>query len=96
MVVSLHLVEENFSVIVFALGDEELTQEIEDFLADVSHLLLDVALVLFHLIYVVSVALVVFFFLNRAQNAPRRPSGSNYVFEGYRQDITLVSIQLLS
>jgi len=64
VVVSLHLVEENFLFVIFALGNQELTQKIEDFLADVSHLPLDVALILLDFINVVLVALVVFFFLN--------------------------------
>jgi len=64
VVVSLHLVEENLLFVIFALGNQELTQKIEDFLADVSHLPLDVALILLDFINVVLVALVVFFFLN--------------------------------
>jgi len=64
VVVSLHLVEENLLFVIFALGDQELAQQFEDFLADVSHFLLDDVLVLLHFIYVVRVALVVFFFLD--------------------------------
>lgn len=86
---------ENLGLASGGVGDEALVQDIENVLADLLELELDLAAVLLDGGDVLVRALGLLLLLNRRDNAPRGTAGTNDVLIGDREKVTLLDSELL-
>ena len=94
MVVTLHLVVEDLGLAALGGLDEVLIQNLEDIVADLGKLSLDLLTVLLDESDLGLIALGLLLLLNRGDDSPRGTAGTNDVLIGNRQEIALLNGEL--
>jgi hypothetical protein len=89
-----HLVVEDLGLARLGLGDKGVIEDIEDILADLLELGLDLLAVVADGADVLLGALGLFLLLDRRDDAPRRAPGADDVLVGDRQKVALVNGEL--
>lgn len=92
--INVHLVVENLGLASGGVGDEALVQDIENILADLLELELDLAAVLLDGGDVLVRALGLLLLLNGGDDAPRGPASADNVLVGNAEEVALVNGEL--
>ena len=92
--VDAHLVVENLGLARLGLGDEGLVEDVQDILADLLELGLDLLAVVADGANVLLGALGLLLLLNRGDYAPRRTAGTDDVLVGDGKEVALVNGEL--
>lgn len=87
---NVHLVVEHLALARLGLGDEALVKDIEDILADILELCLDLLAVLADDADVLLRALGLLFLLDAGDDAPRGTTSADHVLVGHGEQVTLV------
>jgi hypothetical protein len=88
---NLHLVVEDLALARLRLGDEAVIEDVEDILADVLELGLDLLAVFADDSDVLVRALGLLLLLDAGNDTPRSTTGADYVLVGHGQQVTLVN-----
>jgi hypothetical protein len=88
---NIHLVVEHLALARLGLGDEALVEDIEDILADILELRLDLLAVLADDADVLLRALGLLFLLDAGDDAPRSTTSADHVLVGHGEQVTLVN-----
>lgn len=89
-----HLVVEDLGLSGGGVGDQAVVENVEDILADLLELQLNLGAVLLDGGHVLVGALALLLLLDGRDDAPRSPSGTDHVLVGDRQEVTLVNGEL--
>lgn len=90
----IHLVIEDFGLASLRVGDQALIEDVENILADLLELRLDLGAVIANDGNVLFRALALFLLFNRRDDAPRRTTGTDNILVGNAEKVTLVDGEL--
>ena len=88
---NIHLVVEDLALASLGLGNEAVVEDVEDILADVLQLSLDLLTVVADDVNVLVGALGLLFLLDAGDDTPRSATGADYVLVGHGEQVTLVN-----
>lgn len=89
-----HLVVEDLGLASLGLGDKSLVQDVQDILADLLQLFLDLLAVFTHGTKVLLVAFRLLLLLDGGDDAPGGTAGADHVLVGNREKVALIDSEL--